>query len=183
MRFRRPDKRTAKLKLGPVDFSGQELKDVPVLGQPLSLAAARALAATINRERAMGVDVIQKYKAERSRIKAVAAERASNTFGGCAREYFAEHKTREHGTRPRRWHEDAALLGLRWSKGCDPKTTEPELVKGGLSDIWVDKPVAEIDGHDIHTVVDEGPQGQGRQRLARPTPLPCPVLHVQLACP
>src|SRR5262245_55952791 len=60
LRFRRPDatKTKAKLVLGVADLSGRELVVDPVLGQPLTLAAARALAADIHRQRALGVDVI-----------------------------------------------------------------------------------------------------------------------------
>ena len=59
MRFRRPDGRTAKLTLGPVDFSNTEASDEPVLGGPLTLRQARQLAAKIDRERARGIDVIE----------------------------------------------------------------------------------------------------------------------------
>ena len=30
-----------------------------------------------------------------------------------------------------------------------------EVLRGGLADRWRDKPVSEIDGHDIHTLVEE----------------------------
>src|SRR5690348_5108882 len=57
MRFRRSaDGRPAKLTLGPVDLSGHELEGDPEIGMPLTLAAARALAASIHRQRAQGKD-------------------------------------------------------------------------------------------------------------------------------
>jgi hypothetical protein len=34
LRFRRPDGKTAKLTLGPVDLSGAETPDEPVIGAP-----------------------------------------------------------------------------------------------------------------------------------------------------
>ena len=40
------------------------------------------------------------------------------------------------------------------------------MIKGGLAATWADKPVAEIDGHDIHTVVDEA-RRHGIPGLAR----------------
>jgi hypothetical protein len=119
LRFRRPDGRSAKLTLGPVDFSDRETKDEPVIGGALTLRAARQLANKIDRQRAMGLDVIEEHKAARSRQRAAAAERAANTFGSCAREFFAAYKTRRQ-TRPRRWRDAASVLGLRYPPGSDP---------------------------------------------------------------
>ena len=67
MRFRRPDGKAGKLVLGPYDVSGQELTEDPVVGMPLSLAAARMLAAKIHRERALGRDPIGEHKARKHR--------------------------------------------------------------------------------------------------------------------
>jgi integrase len=47
----------------------------------------------------------------------------------------------------RRWQELARLLGL------EPKTLAP--IPKGLAERWAERPVTEIDGHDIHGVVDE----------------------------
>src|SRR5437660_7751968 len=58
LRFRRPSGKPAKLTLGPVDLSGREAEGDPVLGQPLTLASARRLAAEVHRQRAMGRDVV-----------------------------------------------------------------------------------------------------------------------------
>jgi hypothetical protein len=44
---------------------------------------------------------------------------------------------------------------LRWAPEYDPSTTAPTVFKGGLADVWRDRPLSSIDGHDIHTVVDE----------------------------
>jgi hypothetical protein len=49
VRFRRPDGRNAKLVLGPVAFDARETTDEPVIGAPLSLAAARQLVARVTR--------------------------------------------------------------------------------------------------------------------------------------
>ena len=154
MRFRRPDGRTAKLTLGPVDFSNKEASDEPVLGGPLTLRQARQLAAKIDRERARGIDVIEETKATKLRKRAEVEERTENTFGVAVREFFADHKTKWH-TRPRRWRGEAAMLGLRWSRDADPAASAPQVIKGGLADIWGDKPLASLDSHDIHAIVDE----------------------------
>jgi integrase len=172
MRFRRPDGRSCKLTLGSVDLAERETADEPVLGAPLTLLQARQLAAQIDRQRARGIDVVDEYKATRARKRAVAVDRAANTFGSCAHEFFATYKTK-HKQRPRRWREDAALLGLQYPVGSNPATTEPEVIKGGLADIWRDKPVADIDGHDIHGAVVEA-RKLGRDGRAR-------KLHVTLS--
>jgi integrase len=166
-RFRRPDGRPAKLTLGRV--ANTETTDEPVLGGALSLRQARELANRYDRQRATGSDVIEDIKADRSRKTAAAADRAANTFGRCLREFFADYKTKWQ-TRPRRWRDDAALLGLRYPFGADPATAEPSVIKGSLADIWHDKAVANIDGHDVHAVVDDarrhGSAGRARKLYA-----------------
>jgi integrase len=155
MRFRDLDGRPAKIVLGPLDLSSHELKDTPQIGQPLSLAGARALAADIHRRRARGEDVIAEHKARKIRRRTEATERTTLGFATCAVEFIRDHKTKRHLTRPRRWHEDARTLGLSWPRDCDPTKVEPEVIKGGLTERWTSKPVTEIDDADILVVVDE----------------------------
>jgi integrase len=154
MRFRGPDGRPRKIVLGPLDLSGYELKETPQVGQPLSVAGARALAADIHRRRAHGEDVIGQHKARKIRRRTEAAERPTLTFGASAVEFFRDYKTEWH-TRPRRWQEDARALGLAWPRDADPAKQDPENIKGGLAERWADKPVAEIDEADILAVVDD----------------------------
>jgi integrase len=154
LRFRRPDGRPAKMTIGDVDLSDRETKDDPVIGGALTLRQARELANKIDRQRATGIDVIEERKAALGRKRAAAIDRAANTFGTCVREFFVSYRTKRK-TRQRRWRDNSALLGLRYPPGSDPATTEPEVIKGGLADIWADKPVADIDDHDVHAVVSE----------------------------
>ena len=154
MRFRRPDGKPAKLTLGRVDLSDSETADEPVLGGALTLRAARQLANKLDRDRARGQDVVEQHKAQQHRQRTAAIERNANSFGACVREFFAEYKTRR-GSRVRRWHGDARMLGLAFPLGCDPAETEPEILPGSLADIWGDKPVVEIDDHDVHSVVED----------------------------
>jgi integrase len=154
MRFRRPDGKPAKLTLGRCDLSGAESQDEPVIGGTLTLGAARQLANKIQRERARGVDVVEEHKATKLRQRAAIKDRNENSFGAAVREFFVDYKTK-WGARPRRWKGDAAILGLRWPHGSDPATTTPEVIKGSLAHIWADKPVATIDGHDVHVVVSD----------------------------
>ena len=145
MRFRRPSGKSAKLTLGRVDLSGQESERDPVFGTPLTLASARRLAADIHRQRAMGRDVVADYEASKRRQRSERETRAKSTFAAAARDFIEGHAKRK----TRRWHEQSRLLGLQPTpKGLD-------VIRGGLTDRWGDKPIAEIDGHDIYGVVDE----------------------------
>ena len=109
--------------------------------------------------------MVEEHKAEEARKNTLAAAYlAANTFGKCAREFFIDYRTKRH-TRQRRWRDDAILLGLRYPMGADPAVhRRPELIKGSLADTWRDKPVASIDGHDIHSVVDDARRRTGASR-------------------
>jgi integrase len=155
MRFRRPDGRPAKLTLGSVDLDEQETNDEPVLGGALTLRQARELANRIDRQRARGNDVIADYHANKVVERAAAAQRAASTFTITAQEFFVGYKVRRWSTRPRRWRDDARLLGLVWARDADPAHTEPTISPGSLAERWRDKPVAEISDDDIYAVVDE----------------------------
>ena len=147
MRFRRPSGKPAKLTLGPVDLSGKEAESEPVADLPLTLASARRLAAEIHRQRAMGRDVVADYDACRRRQKSEHETRSQSTFAAAARDFIERYASKK----TRRWRETARLLGLAY-----PLTGgEPTTIRGGLCERWSDKPVAEIDGHDIHSLVDE----------------------------
>ena len=159
MRFRRPGGTTwGKLVLGPLDLSKNELTGTPVIGQPLTLTAARQLAATIHRERALGKDVIADQRTARNRSKSENKHAAANTFGLLVRQYVEEHAK----PKTRRWRETARNLGLLYSL-----EGEPTSARGGLAERWADRPVTSIDGHDIYSVVDEarrrGIPGLGRR--------------------
>src|SRR5262249_49867228 len=153
LRFRRNGK-PAKLTLGDVDLGDSETADEPTLGGALTLRQARELANQIDRKRARGIDVIEEHKASKRRQRADAEERNASGFATAVREFFADHKTKWH-TRPRRWRGDARLLGLAYPLRCDPAKTEPQVIAGSLAATWYQRDVREIDGHDIHTVVDE----------------------------
>ena len=159
LRFRRPGGRPAKLTLGPVDLSDREFDGAPVVGAPLTLAAAHVLAADCKRERARGVDLVavnRRKKLEREAGKA-------DTFAQAAVDFIEQHAMRK----TRRWHAQARLLGLRVA-------TEGglESIPRGLTDRWADRPIAEIDGDDIHAIVDEVRQKGApglKRRAAGPT--------------
>jgi integrase len=149
MRFRRPDGKPGKIALGPVDLSGRELTGDPQIGQPLSLVAARHLAAQVHRERALGHNPVADHKARRQRQRVELKERADTAFGTLVRRF-----TEEHARNKRRWRRAARMLGLDYPlDGGDPVP-----LKGGLAQRWADKPVRAIDGHDLHAVLAEAKQ-------------------------
>jgi integrase len=147
MRFRRPNGKPAKLTLGLVDLSGQEAESEPVLDSPLTLASARRLAAEIHRQRAMGRDVLADYDASRRRQKSEHESRAKSTYPAAAKDFIEQYASKK----TRRWRETARLLGLAYP----PTGGERTRIKGGLCERWNDKPIADIDGHDIHSLIDE----------------------------
>jgi integrase len=144
MRFRTHGGRIGKITLGPVDLSGRELSGDPQIGQPLTLAAARQLAAEVLRQRALGHDPVADHKARKLRQRAAVIEEATNTFDSAAKE-FVEYASKKI----RRWKEEARLLGLR------PAAHGLEVIPGGLAQRWNHKPIGKIDGHDIHGIVAE----------------------------
>ena len=147
MRFRRPIGKPAKFTLGPIDLSGKEAESEPVLDSPLTLASARRLAAEIHRQRALGRDVVADYAASRRRQKSEHETRAKSTFAAAARDFIDEYASKK----TRRWRETARLLGLAYPVSGG----EPSLIRGGLCERWSDKPITEVDGHDVHALVDE----------------------------
>jgi integrase len=154
MRFRRPGGKPAKLTLGRVELADVEPKDEPVLGGALTLRQARQLANKIDRERARGLDVIAEHSAQKHREQVAAGERSASSFTVAARDFFIDHKVRRWGTRPRRWRDDARLLGLDWPRDCDPTTSEPRIIPGSLAYSWAERAVAEINDDDIYAAVD-----------------------------
>jgi integrase len=145
LRFRRPNGRPTKLTLGPLDLSGNEAPAQPAIGHPLTLASARALAAELGRQRVRGRDVVADHEAAKSRQKFEQETRAQNTFAGAAREFIEQHARKK----TRRWQQQARLLGFR------PASDTLEVIPGGLVHRWRDKPIVEVDGHEIHSLIDE----------------------------
>ena len=143
LRFRRPDGRTAKLTLGPVDLSGEEVEGDPAVGEPLTLPAARRLAAEIHRERAMGRDVVAARASEKRRRQTESEAANASAFAIVARRFILDHAK----PKTRSWATTARLLGL------DLLSLEP--VPGGLAERWAKRPVASITAHDVHDLIDE----------------------------
>jgi len=171
MRFRRPNGRNGKLTLGKVDVDSPELTEDPVIGTKLSLASARLLAVQVNRQRAMGRDVIADLVAAKKKQQIDKATKAY-TYPAAVRQFVEEHS---RARKNRGWRDQAKFLGLRF----DDVAAQPEIISGSLADRWKDLPIGDIGGHDIFAAIDEArrhgipgrKQIQGRiERRPRPPP-------------
>ena len=118
-----------------------------MIGQRLTVPEAHALAASVNLQRAKGVDVIALSKAERQRQGNSTGDRTQNAFPVHVRDFIDRH------ARPnvRRWREIARILGLNFSINGD----EPTTIKSGLCQRWRDRLPVEITGDDLYAVMDE----------------------------
>src|SRR5216684_4126746 len=158
MRYRRPGNTAAmaKLTLGTADVLGAESVEEPVIGGHLTLASARALAADVHRQRALGRDPAE----DRMLARAASRPTEAGTFGDAVRRYIAEYAR----PKTRRWEQTARMLGLRpsdletvttrgsaayqWREGSKP-------IPDGIAHRWRNRPVSTINGDDIHAVLDE----------------------------
>ena len=104
--------------------------------------SARRLASEINRQRAMRKDMVAARHRERLEHKAGGAR----TFSQAALDFSEQYLKRE----TRRWQASARMLGI--AVGTDGKLA---MMPKGLADRWRDRPIAEINGDDIHLIVDE----------------------------
>jgi integrase len=143
LRFRRPDRRTAKLVLGSVSTAADNKSDPdPVVGGHLTLAAARRLAGALRHQIAIGQDPAANHQHEKRSV-ALAAE---NTFAAAATDFILQHAKKN----TRRWQVQARLLGLR-----PTATMELELIPKGLAARWKDRPLAEIDADTVFRLIEE----------------------------
>jgi integrase len=146
LRYRRPDGRPAKLVLGSAFAKAADTKEpdtIPAIGGHHTLAAAHRLVTALRHEIAQGRDPAAVHLKAKTEQRSAASAATSNTFAAAAQDFIEGHARRK----VRRWPELARLLGL------EPDSLAP--IPKGLADRWAERPVAEIDGHDIHSVVDE----------------------------
>ena len=147
MRFRRPGGKPGKIRLGPFDLNGKELQAEPVIGQPLSLSAARQLAASVHRSRALGVDALGEIRAKRLHQRVEIEQQAGNTFAACARDYINEYAKPQ----TRRWRDSSSVLGLKFSDN----DAEPEIIPNSLCDRWRHRSVGSITDADLFDAINE----------------------------
>ncbi len=135
----RAGRRQRKMTLGVVDLHENDTSDEPVIGQPLTLPAARRLATDILRQRAQGKDPAVERIAARNRAT------TPGTFDAMAREYT------ERVARPknRGWQGVALVLGLM------KQNDQLVPVKGSLVERWAGRSVRDITPDEIHAVISE----------------------------
>ena len=152
MRFRRPSGRLAKLTLGSVDVAGGETPAEPEIGGHHTLAAARRLAAEVQRLRKMGVDVV----ADQNSIR----QSKPMLFGEAVVDFVKTYAKK----RQRRWRDTARVLGLKAEDGG------LLAIRSGLADEWRDRPITDISGRDIadalKATVDRGAAYAANSQLA-----------------
>src|SRR5262245_1244355 len=167
MKFRRPSGKLARLTLG---YFSAEARGDPVIGGPLSLPMARRLAAEVNHQRAVGIDVI----GARRRSELESQARGAATFSQAVLDFVDHHARREN----RRWRDSVRVLGVRVTD-----KDELELIPKGLADRWRDRPISEINGDDIHLVVDEARERgvPGLERRVKRSESMARALHAELS--
>lgn len=143
-RFRRPDGRTANLKLGSVD-TGVESPDQPVLGGHLTLGGARQVLAETKRALARGVDPAAEHYTRKRTMKWEAQIRAADTYRAAAENFIKKYAQAKE---LRGWRDTARTLGLKF------EDVECHTIKGGLADKWKSRPVTSITKRDIVEVLD-----------------------------
>jgi integrase len=149
LRYRDPSDRPRRLRLGAVDAEGTANGE-PVVGGPLSLAAAHALAKDLLRKNAAGENIAGD-NAEKFVKRRIAAEAAAReTFPKAALDYveWLRKTPLKDGRKHRTWWKIARVLGLDYGNK-EPFRDEPRLIAGGLCDIWDDKAVGEITRRDL----------------------------------
>jgi integrase len=164
LRYKRPGGgKSVRMTLGRFDPTGHEVDGTPQIGDPLSLHSARLLVAQLQRDRKRGKDPSAQNRLSRT----LEVQKADNHFGSAARQFVEEYMISRADVserRPRGWRETARLLG--WSYPVDERDGEPVVIRGSLVDRWRDRPVGEIDAHEIAAVIDEarrhGIPGLGR---------------------
>jgi integrase len=142
MRWRRPGGGEDKITLGPVDLSGRPHDAAPQIGSPLSLVAARQLAARLNSDRAGGIDVVSQHKAAKHKRRVAIIEASSNSFLSASRDFVTEHAK----VKTRTWKETARNLGLEADLKTRPR---------GLVSRWADRDVRSITASELHVVIEE----------------------------
>jgi integrase len=168
LRLRRPNGQSAKVTLGTCDATGLEIAGDPVVGG--TLAAARRVAADLHRQRAMGRDVAADAVAAKRRRRCDRDGLAASAFGSAVVDYVAYAKTKQ-----RSWVDVGRALGV---------DEDLKVIPGGLADRWRDRPVADIDGHDVFTLIEDvrhrGIPGRAR-RVEGTTDALAQVFHARLS--
>ena len=116
------------------------------------LRPAHRLVSELRHELAQGRDPGAAHLENRERLRGVTEDAAANTFAGAARRVDRRiHRTQEGSEATPLARNPCRFLGLDYPASGG----EPTKVRGGIVDRWAERPITEIDGHDIHGVIDE----------------------------
>ena len=96
----------------------------------------------MNRQRALGKDMVARSPPRTAGTQG----RRSKTFSQAAFDFTEQYLKRE----VRRWQASARLLGI-----VVDDEGKLAMMPKGLADRWRDRPITEINGDDIHLIVDE----------------------------
>jgi hypothetical protein len=152
-RYHRPNGKSAKLALGPVDLSGKETPGKELrIGQPLTLAAARALCVEQERIRLDGRDPGVEHFARQAKLKTAVQSADDASYPAMARRYVERYAK----PNTRRWKHTARMLGL------DPNNDAFPVISDSIADRWSGRAAAAISRTDVVAEIDRAvDQGRG----------------------
>jgi integrase len=161
VRFRSPVERdkagrrkSRNLTLGSLAADGEACIDAKI-GQPLTLADARALATETLRKVRRGIDPTHERRAEKKEARSP-GKRIEDVFA----EFMAKHVRRRNGKpiRETTRRETGRLLGLVPGKD-DFSVWEPRSPKAGVLAHWAGRDIRSITMEDVNIVLDDVVQG------------------------
>jgi integrase len=160
MRFRSPQERdrsgkgkATKLTLGPLADDGEASDGAPKIGQPLSLADARALATDAQRKISHGIDPASEHRTAKRAARAAAP---SNRIDDVFAEFMAKHVRKKRKGTPVREstrRKTGRLLGLV-PDGDDLSSWIASDPKSGVLAHWSGRDVQGITKRDVLDLLD-----------------------------
>src|SRR5882762_7954932 len=167
VRFRSPierddsgNRKTKKLTLGPVADDDKAGDGEPTIGQPLTLADARSLAAEALRKVKRGIDPATELRAEKQKSRHSAREARSSLVEDVFAEFLAKHVRKRNGdpVRESTRRKTGRLLGLEPDKAA--KENErlsrwiPRTPRGGVLAHWAGRDSKSITKRDVLDLID-----------------------------
>jgi integrase len=167
VRFRSPverddsgNRKTKKLTLGPVADDDKASEGEPAIGQPLTLADARSLAAEALRKVKRGIDPAAERRADRQKARDASREARSNLVEDVFAEFLTKHVRKRNGDpiRESTRRKTGRLLGLEPDK--EAKENErlsrwiPRKPKSGVLAHWAGRDIKSVTKRDVLDLID-----------------------------
>jgi integrase len=167
VRFRSPverddcgNRKTKKLTLGPVADDDKAGAGEPTIGQPLTLADARSLAAEALRKVKRGIDPAAERRAQKQKSRHSAREARSSLVEDVFAEFLTKHVRKRNGdpVRESTRRKTGRLLGLEPDK--EAKENErlsrwiPRKPKSGVLAHWAGRDINRITKRDVLDLID-----------------------------